>query len=116
MTNTNTSEREETSMAFTPGPWEVDMLSEVSAEIRPVDEFTVIARVTRIDTATNAKLIAAAPELYEALGPFGDIDGEGDEDFPDEAKVTVSFGRSTNYTLTLGDFRRARAALSKVST
>jgi hypothetical protein len=52
---------------FTPGPWEADMLSEVSAEIRPVDDLTVIARVTRIDTAANARLIAAAPDLYEAL-------------------------------------------------
>lgn len=54
-----------------------------------------------------------APELLAALEPFGEIDGEGDEDFPDDTKVTVKFGRSTNYTLTLGDFRRARAAVAK---
>lgn len=63
----------------------------------------------------NASLIAAAPELYDALEPFADVDGEGAEDFPDDARVTVTFGRTTHYALTLGDFRRARAALAKAA-
>lgn len=53
--------------------------------------------------------------LREAMEPFSDISGEGDEDFPDDTKVVVTFGRSTVYTLKLGDFRRARAALSNTS-
>jgi hypothetical protein len=55
------------SAGFTPGPWEADMLDSASAEVRPVDDFSVIARVTRLDTAANARLIAAAPDMYEAL-------------------------------------------------
>lgn len=55
---------------------------------------------------------AIATRLREALEPFGDIDGEGDEDYPDDTKVEIKFGRSTVYTVVLGDFRRGRAALN----
>jgi len=48
-------------------------------------------------------------ELMAALQPFGEVSGEGDEDFPDNTPVTVVFGRSTNYSLKLGHFRRAAA-------
>jgi hypothetical protein len=51
--------------------------------------------------------------LATALEPFADVDGEGDDDFPDDTAVTATFGRSTYYALTLGDFRRARAAFGK---
>jgi hypothetical protein len=105
MTNTNTSEREETSMAFTPGPWEVDMLSESSAEIRPVDDFTVIARVTRIDTAANAKLIAAGPDMAEALSKIAN----GAEY---AHCIAAGEGEARNFKV-LADI--ARAALSKAS-
>lgn len=59
----------------------------------------------------NARLRAENEKLREALKPFSDISGEGDEDFPDDTKVVVTFGRSTVYTLKLGDLRRARNAL-----
>lgn len=49
-------------------------------------------------------------EAWRALEAFADIDGEGVEDYPDETKATVTIGRMTDYTLTLGDFRRARTA------
>lgn len=58
------------------------------------------------------KAEAERDALKAALAPFGDIDGEGDEDFPDGTVAVVKFGRTTNYTVSLGDFRRARAALS----
>lgn len=61
----------------------------------------------------NGRLIAASPEIYDALEPFADIAGEGSDDFPDETPVVVKFGRTTNYSLTLGDFRRASTALAK---
>ena len=51
-------------------------------------------------------------ELREALEPFADVDGEGDEDYSDSKKVVVTFGRVAYYPLTLGDFRRARKALA----
>jgi hypothetical protein len=44
--------------------------------------------------------------LRGALEPFADVIGEGDEGYPDDAKVTVQFGRTIHYALTLGDFRR----------
>ena len=65
------------------------------------------------DIEADERLRDAAPDLLAALEPFGDIDGEGDEDFPDDTKVTIQFGRTTHYALILGDFRRARAAIAK---
>ncbi len=51
--------------------------------------------------------------LRNALEPFGDIDVEGAEDFSDDTKATVIFGRTTNYSLKLGYFLRARATLER---
>jgi chromosome segregation ATPase len=56
-------------------------------------------------------LLSRIAELEKALEPFADVDGEGDEDFPDSTKVVVTFGRTTYYAGSLGDFRRARALL-----
>lgn len=61
-----------------------------------------------ISEACAANLCDAIDQLQEALEPFADIDGEGDEDFSDDTPVTVCFGRTTHYSLKLGDFRRAR--------
>ncbi|PTM61915.1 hypothetical protein [Phreatobacter oligotrophus] len=44
-----------------------------------------------------------------ALALFADIAGEGAEDYPDDTKVLVTFGRVTHHALTLGDLRRAAA-------
>lgn len=49
--------------------------------------------------------------LRVALEPFALLLGEDDEDFPDDAPVTVRFGRTTDYSITLADIRRAVAAL-----
>lgn len=62
----------------------------------------------------NARLLALLKEAREALEPFADVDGEGDEHFADSAKVTITFGRTTHYPVTLGDLRRARTTLSKL--
>ena len=66
-----------------------------------------------IAAAERDRLREVNRELVAALIPFADVDGEGDEDFPNETKVMVSFGRTIHYLLTLGDLRRARAALAK---
>jgi hypothetical protein len=67
--------------------------------------------VVRLRAEINA-LHERVAELEGVLGPFAYIDGEGDEDYPDETKATLTFGRTTFYSLTLGDLRRAtRAAL-----
>lgn len=82
-------------------------LEELTAESEGFDEAG--RRVTAKLMASEARNAA----LLRALEPFADIDGDGDEDFPDGTKVTVMFGRTTSYSLTLGDFRKARAATAK---
>ena len=52
---------------FTPGPWSIDGLALVVApEPAERGEYKAIAQV-RHNARANARLIAAAPELYEAL-------------------------------------------------
>lgn len=68
----------------------------------------------RVSERLEVEKIAAeanAARMRESLKPFEDVSGEGDEDFPDDTKVTVTFGRTTFYALRLGDFRRARNAI-----
>jgi len=58
--------------------------------------------------------------LEEALAPFSDIHGEGDEHMPDDTRVVVAFGGDVeailnmfgtiHLALTLGDLRRATRA------
>lgn len=48
----------------------------------------------------------------EALRPFADLVNEGSEDFPDDTKGVIKFGRTTDYSLNLGDLRRAQSALA----
>lgn len=65
-----------------------------------------------VDGATPQDPLSQNRELVEALKPFdGVLVGEGTEDYPDDAKVTVTCGRSTHYALRLGDFRRLADAL-----
>lgn len=67
------------------------------------------------DPSTEIKELKATraecERLREALQPFANISGEGDEDYADDAQVTITFGRTTNYTVKLGDLRRAASAL-----
>lgn len=63
----------------------------------------------------RAEAVAMFADLLAALEPFSDIDGEGDEDFPDETPVQLMFGRTTAYKpVTLGDLRAAREAVAKI--
>ncbi len=82
----------------------------VSGEVRDDYDTQSFDEYTR-----TQKLIAdQSAALADALEPFADIDGEGDEDFPDDEPCTLSFGRTSCFTLTLGDFRRARAAIDRI--
>lgn len=60
-------------------------------------------------TALTA-LSARDAKMREALEPFADLDGEGDEDFGDDEPVVIKFGRTSAFTVKLGDLRRARLA------
>jgi hypothetical protein len=61
----------------------------------------------RDETLANARLIEAAPEMYEVLNAMFSWMVEGwPEEWPDEHSITAP--------LTVGDVRRARALLAKV--
>lgn len=64
--------------------------------------------------AEISSLRSKLDEAREALEPFADVDGDGDEDFPDDAPVVIKFGRTIFYPIKLGDFRRARRALASL--
>ena len=72
--------------SYTPGPWEINGIAiesgfEVIAYLREPTHFQGDIRPGHKDEAANANLIAAAPELYEALedlleSPYADPHGE----------------------------------------
>lgn len=55
---------------FTPGPWAIDGLSLVHVADASRGGQRVTVADVRHNREANAHLIAAAPELYEALGAF----------------------------------------------
>lgn len=77
------------------------------AQPRSLVEAELLGEVVHAIEAADARIEA----LEAALRPFADMDGEGSEDFPDNTKVTVTFGRTTHYALRLSDIRRASQTL-----
>lgn len=79
--NSATTEiRTQPAPAFTPGPWEAALVAD-SYEQRSVygpnnEHITYVVNGSAIPgrTTANARLIAAAPDLLEALRPFADMD------------------------------------------
>jgi hypothetical protein len=51
--------------------------------------------------------------LRDAIETFTDVFSEGSEDYPDDECVVVKGGRTSDFTLTIGHFRRAALALSQ---
>lgn len=51
--------------------------------------------------------------IYNAALPFNDAFGEDEPDLPDNTPVTLAFGPCRDFSLTVGDLRRLRAALSR---
>jgi len=76
----------------------------------PADHLEIQEAHVRGDNCDqNAHLISAAPDMYEALIPFSDAARDRASDATEWAdNDTVSVW------ITIGDLRRARAALSKV--
>ena len=113
---------------FTPGPWvtkqaiaadnvggfdwcvtqagDSKIIAEVFQRVGGVQDFWDDRPVE-----ANARLIAAAPELYEALEPVKRGAQEADyycpDDVPEDHVVLIS--------MTIGELRAARAALSKAA-
>lgn len=111
---------------FTPGPWdfleahnrddEWSMSKPLTicggdnddlANIYSADDSLV--SITREQAIANAHLIAAAPELYATLEPFARKADEFADDETDDLPATYENGE----LFSVGDFRRARAALRK---
>ena len=64
--------------------------------------------VGAVEARANAQLLAAAPDLLEALQPFANLLDEAMDERPDDWSVW-SFNERT---ITFGDLRRAVAALT----
>jgi hypothetical protein len=58
------------------------------------------------------RLRAREARLQEALRPFNCVKGNWTHQ-PDDLPLTVAFGTDVRFSLTLGDFRRASAALGE---
>lgn len=77
---------------FTPGPWGINSGGEVVADIN--NHLWVMATNRGSDDQANAQLIAAAPDLYEALADLVH-DFEGEPGFgPARAALAKAEGRS----------------------
>jgi hypothetical protein len=107
----------------TPGPWVVDAIGQIFlAGIGPQPRICFVngpagkqaweITVTEAEKAANARLIAAAPDLLEALKGMC-LGSEAMEtalwgDYPDEQMGTTYFK--------LGALRKARAAIKKATS
>lgn len=97
---------------FTPGPWRLNCLGVFAGDGSLENDRVVVALGARAsaEEVANARLIAAAPALYEALEPFAKaaeikLCGEWADD--------KHFGQTdVGFYLTFGDLRKALAALS----
>ncbi|MEQ5857268.1 hypothetical protein NFI08_16465 [Halomonas sp. EF61] len=101
---------------FTPGPWFAhdDHPQHACYHIAPADywhdELATIYSPGDPEADANASLIAAAPELYEALEVFGRLADQLDGD--DEVERTPD-DEWAKFRLLASDYRKARAALAK---
>ncbi|MBK8246150.1 MAG: hypothetical protein IPK85_01900 [Gemmatimonadetes bacterium] len=108
---------------WTPGPWQMVWSTSGHFMIGIADRDGVgvtdprfnLWRGDDAEAKANARLIASAPDLAEALEPFAAIDFFPDAPSSAEViKVRVAIeGTAYEASVTIGDFRRARAALSK---
>lgn len=95
----------------TPGPWEVDAIDSTTIQIKA--EGAVVAEVASASAFTrlseeqraNARLIAAAPELLDALQNFAD-QMDGCMNWPDTTSSQIALGDIANI---------ARAAIAKAT-
>lgn len=67
-------------------------------------------------SADVARLEAEVEQLRGALEPFTDVFSEGSEDYPDDECVVVKGGRTSDFTLTIGHFRRAALAMTSTNS
>jgi hypothetical protein len=70
------------SAAFTPGPWDAGsrVVNSGGMDFTPIDAPEYAVAFVPVSKAANARLIAAAPELYEAVRLFLAYDSEDADD------------------------------------
>lgn len=115
--------------AHTPGPWVVHQRPnepiEYGHHVTTADGLTVCSvtyqlpesvdgKVVEARRIANARLIAAAPELLEALGTLAafPLESFNYANDPDSKEI---FGANGEWTLTVGVIRKARAAIAKAT-
>ena len=110
--------------AWTPGPWKIGVSADhtplVMVDVHPSEGSGFgVAHINRLprmgsvrgDVAANARLIAAAPELFEALNSLaGSVGGL---EIAEEA-IRAAIG-NTNWSVLQTHLDAARAALSKAT-
>lgn len=85
-----------TTQQHTPAPWSINEWTQASSDIAIGATGTpLIARVPLRDVSineqeANARLIAAAPELLEALKVLVENGGIGSEDMFDDARAAIA--------------------------
>lgn len=114
--------RERNLTKFTSGPWSVETVRTTCGHAHKINPIRACIYVDHRDAretddktvraAANAHLIAAAPSLLEALAPFARV-AEHDigQDEADEDTFRPMSSRNQAPLLTVGDFRRALAAI-----
>ena len=92
---------------FTPGPWTPTLVMNALGWVRaPNGQRVAIACGQSNDhTVANARLIAAAPDLYEALAPFASA-------YPGE-QSPVSLDEPVVCEFTMRQLKAAAAAIAK---
>ena len=86
--------------------WLEDKLREVGLE---AERFREHVAKQQLDIITLGQEVG---RLREALRPFDCLKGNWTHQ-PDDLPLTVAFNSDVRFSLTLGDFRRARAALGE---
>lgn len=99
-------------MKHTPGSWE-SLVDEYRKQFRIADAETAQQTIGWAYKPADARLIAAAPELLEALRPFAELDLRPDG-FDQRDDSQPIYARD-NSVITVGDVRRARAAIAKAT-
>lgn len=95
---------------FTPAPWEVDIYGDVQAN--GDDVARLAGDYSEEVNASNARLIAAAPDMYAALKPFAQKQFHEVLAGNTQGDDSILWERN-GASLTIGDFRCAAAALAK---
>lgn len=105
----------------TPAKWLCDGRTVYALHGMPErNRFFCQVQAGRIDDAgieelqANARLIAAAPDLLEALSPIARFPIEDFAAYDDCADMRVIF-KANDWSFTVGDVRRARAAIAKAT-